>query len=512
MNNVTTHTHQNILPARGARFPTLLSTKLINGAANKLCEKLNVNKSLAIMSLLGAATPVTHGLVDVKIPDGGVVPTSGFIIIIAPPGSGKTRLGDETHKTTRAFQELQMALYNEQVSEYKVKLAIWRKQRRAILDLYPSQLGSHLDCADNSSELMSQLTKEVEEQLIEHERNRPLPPRALQLIAEDTTIESVHAMLAKYPVLSLVSSEGQIIVKSRAFQNLEQFNSFWSGSPVMVSRKTGESFNLTDVRLSFLISIQPDKIKPLVDGKDALSNGFTSRCMCFTTDHSTPDFSLEGFSLFNEEEGCYLEKFHQRMEKLLMINKARFDDPELPRKCMEFSPEAGTAFKQIRYEIGYETRQGGHFFNVKDHASRLPEQIARVAALLQYFENPDSDISVAALMDAVNICMYCSDCYLTLFDPPPREFIDAQILNEWLNLNLRSNPGLRLINKNHIRQFGPNALRVKNTLNHALMVLQQQGIIGMFLWGRHHIIDLYPQSPIDAAQIAFLLGSPKKVG
>lgn len=463
------------------------------------------------MTLLGAATAVTSGLVDVKMPGGGIVPTSGFIIIIAPPGSGKTLAGDESYKTIRAFQDLQRALYNEQVSEYKVRLSIWRKQRRAILDLYPSQLDSHLDCDDNSSELMSQLTKELEDQLIQHEKNRPRPPRALQLIAEDATIEAIHTIIAQYPVLSMVSTEGGIIAKSRAFQYLEQFNSFWSGSPVMVSRKTGESFNLAETRFSLLLSIQPDKIKPLVEGKDALSSGFTSRCMFFTTDRLGPDFPFPMSTLL-KDACCYLERFHQRMDELSLMNKARFDDPTLPRKCMGFSSEAATVFKQVKYEIGQETLQGGNFVNVKEHANRLPEQIARVAATLQFFEDPDSDITTAILMDAVNICMYCSDCYLKLFDPPPKEYSDAQMLNEWLNLNMRSNQNLRLVNKNSIRQFGPNSLREKNTLNHALMVLQQQGIIGMFLWGRHHIIDLYPQSPIDAAQIAFLLGSPKKVG
>lgn len=511
MSNLATNIPYNILPPRWATFPTSFSAKILNDSADEMYEKNGVRKPIAFMTLLGAATAVTLGLVDVEMPGGSTMPTGKFIMIIAPPGSGKTRAGDEAYKTIRAFQELQKALYNEQVSEYKVKLAIWRKQRQAILELYPSQLDSYLDCDESSSELMSQLTKDLEEKLIQHERNRPKPPSALQLIGEEATIEAIHAILAKYPVLAMVSTEGGIISKSRAFQNLEQFNSFWSGSPVMISRKTGESFNLTDIRFSLLLSIQPDKTKPLVEGKDALSSGFTSRCMFFTTDRLGPD-PLPISTLFKEGVCTPLERLHQRMDHLLLMNKARFDDPTLPRKCMKFSDEAVKVFEQVKYEIAQETVQGGHFVNVKEHASRLPEQIARVAATLQYFEDPDSDITTAILMDAVNICMYCSDCYLKLFDRPPREVSDAIMLNEWLNLNLRSNSSLRLINKNHIRQFGPNPLREKNRLNHALMVLQQQRIIGMFLWGRHHIIDLYPTVPIDSAQIAFLLGNPKKVG
>lgn len=501
---------QSILPPRGAAFTATLSAKTLDGAANIMSRNLGVEKPLAVMTLLGAATAVIHGLLDVTILDGGISPTSKFIIIMAPPGSGKTRCVDEAYKTHRAFQQLQIALHNEQVSEQKVKLSIWRKQRAAILDLYPSQFDSSLEGDDSANDMMSQLAIEVEKQLIEHEKKRPKPAGALKLFGEDATIESIHAILANYPVHSLVSSEGGIVTRSRAFQNEEHFNSFWSGSPVMISRKTGESYNLTDPRLSLLLSIQTDKVKPLVDGKQA--SGFSSRGMYFMTDDKKPHLSLPTYIDLNETEGCSLDRFHHRMDQLSMMNKARFDDPSLPRQCMGWSPEAASLFQQITYDIKRETEPGGHFANVLDHASRLPEQIARVAAVLQFLEDPDQDISAALLMDALNICMYCSDCYVKLFDTPPREVRDARMLSEWLNLNMRSRTGLRLVNKNSIRQFGPNALRGMNRLNHALMVLQQEGKINMFIWGKQHIIDLYPQVPIDAAQIAFLLGSPKKVG
>ena len=209
-------------------------------------------------------------------------------------------------------------------------------------------------------------------------------------------------------------------------------------------------------------------------------------------------------------EGLYIEKYEARISELLLENQKHFDNPDLARKVIEFTPEAAAWFEQIKCEINQHKTPGWRFANAHDHASRLAEQIARVAALMQYFENPESGITISTLQDAINICAYCSDCFLTIFDPPPQEFIDAQMLNEWMNHNLRSNTNLRLVYKNHIRQFGPNSLREKNRLNHALLFLQQQGMIGMFMWGRHHVINLYPNMPIDNATIAYFLGSPKK--
>lgn len=502
--------HYNVLPYRGTSFPALINAPIFNAAAEALSKKLGVWKPLVDMSILSAAIPVVHGLIDVEIPGGGNSPTSGFIIINAPPGSGKTRAAEATQKWIKLFQQMQMDLHNEQLAEFRVKLLIWRKQRKAILDLVSGQTESSMEGDTN---LVSQLAKQLEVQLLEHERNRPQPPRALRLLGEDVTIESLHVSLAEHPVFSIVSSEGGIIFKSRAINNLEQLNSLWSGSPVMINRKTGPSFHLTDARLSILSSVQPQVVANYLKakGQDARDNGFTSRCMFFSMpDHLMPIARSIDSTGSDERHRAAIAQLEARMQQLLSLNKAYFDDPTLQRKVMKFTMEAQDVYEQLKYEIRVGMAPGGRFANVHDHANRLAEQVARVAAVLQYFDAPDSDISAGALWDAINICSYCSDCYLELFDPPPQEQLDAQMLNEWFNFNMRSVPNLRLVYKNHVRQFGPNSLRAKNKLNHALMVLQQHGAIGLFVWGKHHIIDLYPQVPIDANQIAYALGNPKK--
>ena len=200
----------------------------------------------------------------------------------------------------------------------------------------------------------------------------------------------------------------------------------------------------------------------------------------------------------------FSEKYEARIMEVLEINKEYFVDPDKPMIEMKFSHDAAAWFDRFKEEILYERGIGGCFANVQDHAARLPEQVARLAATIQFFENPDSDISLDTLKTAIDICAYCSDCFLTMFDTP-QEVIDARKLDEWITINLRASSGTRYFPKNQIRQFGPNQLRVKNRLNHALLELQKKGVIRMFMIGSQHYIDLYPSLPHDSTIISNLL-------
>lgn len=507
MNNLACNIPYNILPFRGTSFPTTLSSPIVNGAVNDMTEKLGISHGLATMSVLSAIAVVSHSLITVRMSDDGSCPVTTFIKIIGNPGVGKTRAIEAPVKLLREFQKLQVIEYNKQLSKYKVKRDIWKKQRKEILNLVST--GIDCDSGADTAEVEAMVETQIEEKLVEHERCKPKKPRALKLLAEDATIEFLHAALSDYPFISLLSNEGNIFFKSRAGSNTEQFSSFWSGSSVIVNRKSGESYELTDASVNILLSVQPGILASYLKGKgkDARSNGFIARCMPYIAEPGAPNLRIAGTS---ERQYLYLEQHEQRIAEILTQVKAHFDDPSMERKVMEFSHEAMAWFNQLRWEIEQEKAPGRRFANVHDHASRLAEQIARVAALLQYFEDPDSDITVDTLMDAVRICSYCSDCFLTIFDPPPQEYLDAQLLNEWINLNLRSNQGLRLVYKNYIRQFGPNSLREKNRLNHALLLLQQQRVIGLFMRGKQHVIDLHPHMQIDEGLVSFLLGSPKR--
>ena len=509
MNNLSCHIPYNLLPNRGAGFPLQLYSRIINGAANELAAKMGVGKDMAAMAIVTTGAVVGHALYDLQLPDGGMVPSTTNFLGIGHVGTGKTKTAEHAMRLLREFQKEQVADGKKRSTESKVKEAIWNKQRNAILEQVPLNL-------DNSSNedipdcFVEQLTIQLEERLIEHEEKKPKKAQTLKLTTENATMEAIHLLLSDYPAVTIYSTEFSTIMKSRAINHEDQWSSLWSGSPLIIDRKSGESFELHNVRLGFVAWGQHSNMATYIAGKGNLArdNGFMSRILIFIA-QAQGYFPISSYGSLDQEQ-IYFDMFESRISELLLLVKEKFDNQDRKREVIGFTPEAAERYKQLKWEIDQQKAPGMRFARAHDHASRLPEQIARLALHIQMLEEPNSAITIDILQDAINICAYCSDCFLTIFDPPPQEYQDAQLLNEWMNYNLRSNPNVRLVYKNHVRQFGPNSLREKNRLNHALMLLQQQGIIGLFMWGRHHVINLYPHVPIDNGTISYFLGNPKK--
>lgn len=133
---------------------------------------------------------------------------------------------------------------------------------------------------------------------------------------------------------------------------------------------------------------------------------------------------------------------------------------------------------------------GKHFSNARDHASKLAENIARVAAILHHFEGFSGDISLDTLRAAAQLCELSSEHFMQVFVPPPQELVDAKVLDEWLTYRCRKQNEL-CIQRNVILQFGPNALREKNRLNQALMVLSDEGRIGLGQIGKTVVVNVF---------------------
>jgi hypothetical protein len=57
----------------------------------------------------------------------------------------------------------------------------------------------------------------------------------------------------------------------------------------------------------------------------------------------------------------------------------------------------------------------GYLSNMKDYASKMAENMARIAALLHYFEGRNEDISIKAVEAAIQISAWYVDEYKRLF-------------------------------------------------------------------------------------------------
>ena len=495
-----------VLPARGILHSPPVSSKLIGSHARDVSDKYNLSFELSLSAAIVAVNIGTHACVDIKMPDGRIMPSTLNTTVVADPSSGKSFLSSIFTEEINLLQQTENEIYNERLSAFNLELDIWKKQKSALLKAAQDGFTGGECAISEEDEVAQMLQNQLYEELARHESKRPVKPKSARFTLEDSTEEYILHVLEESGFTSIVSNEAGILYKSRGFGMTEKYNAFHSGSPVLNHRKSKESTELVNVRCAVHQMTQPGMLQSYLNGRgmNARQNGSLARNLTFViqTQNSPRITSCE--VVLDHQEA-----FNARLREILLTARDMARCNNKIRSVMSFSKEAAEYWMRLKYEIELEKSPMGRFARVQDHAGRLPENVARLAANLQYFEAPDSDISIGILIDAINICMFSSDCFLTLFDPPPQDQQDAMDLNNWLTENLRSNGNVRFIPKNHIRQFCPNKLREKNRLNHALLSLAQGRFIGMLLHGKTQYIDLFPAAYCDQGMLVSMLGHPK---
>lgn len=478
------------LPLRGVPCPSFSPFPLLQATVDEAVNNLRAPAPLIWSSALSALSVAIQGLVDVRKPTGQVVPTSLMLATVADSGERKSSVEDAFMAAIRDFQHKHAQAHQQAMADWQLAQDIWLARRKMLL----RDLAKDAANTESSAELRA------------HEQAKPAPPRQRKWLYEDSTSEALFYGLSQGGgSAGLISSEGRAILNGRAFGDMEKMNAIWSGSPIAVDRKSGDSFLLQGARLTVSFQAQGSVMQAYMNrcGQQALGSGLLARFLvCMPASTQGTRFIQNGTLSWE----CS-RRFAQRLTALLERNTFEGSPPE--KIVMQFSSEAAQQWLVFFNAIEAEIRPGGRFEGAGGHASKLAENVARMAALTHFFEEGEGDISVATLRFAISYCLYCSDEFLRLFMPPPQEQLDAGELWGWL-ANLY-NSGRRYVAKNHVRQFCLNKLRRKGRLDAALEVLRFRGCIGFVSVGRTLALDLQPCLPADQ-QRAYLEVPPSKRG
>lgn len=163
------------------------------------------------------------------------------------------------------------------------------------------------------------------------------------------------------------------------------------------------------------------------------------------------------------------------------------------RVILSFSAPAQIEWERVFNNIEFSIRPGGEFCEARDYASKVAENIARLAGVFHAFEGYEgAKISVETLQSATTIVLWYSQEFIRLFSPPDplHETIkDAYLLQDWLVKLFRSR-NWQVIPKNFILQRGPNPLRSKDRLEWALNCLCAGARISGSTHGRKEFVHL----------------------
>ncbi|HAM4259044.1 TPA: DUF3987 domain-containing protein, partial [Escherichia coli] len=172
--------------------------------------------------------------------------------------------------------------------------------------------------------------------------------------------------------------------------------------------------------------------------------------------------------------GGSLTAFHERLMELARASIEKSSEDE--RYCLHFSPEAQKIFIEHYNVLEQDLSPSGPLSAFRGHVSKKTENIARIAALLQYFSQGEGKITADIMTSAVVISSWYTDEYKKLFALPDESELqlqDAQELLDWLIEECRGECPPR-VRKNYILQCGPGRFRNRKKLNALLNILASQ--------------------------------------
>lgn len=424
----------------------------------------NTVSSNAVAMLAGASL-CAQGLVEVEKRPGLVSPIGQYFAAILPSGERKTASLQIALAPVRAFSTEAAAQHRAAIAQFDAEMSAWRAEERGIQIAIRRR-------SENDEDVEAE-----RERLREHAQHRPRKPKRLKLIHENVTPTALWTSLAEsQPTTSLISDEGQVIISSRALSDPGLLNKAWDAGTLLIDRATAGELVIEKPALTMLLQFQPGVFQTLIDKKGQLlrDSGFFARCFII----APPPMAGSRFLAYAPETaGEDLRRYHERCKQLLQMHHLDDNGELLPRQTLRFLAEAQARWDMEHDQIEAAMQDGGYFFCFRDFASKLTDKIARLAALLHFFDGHEGEISRETLERAIVIAQWFAAEYVRICTPPPvipEAQQNAVRIRDWL-VNHYQTTGSPFVRKNDALQLGPNAIRSKAALNEALSFLRMWG-------------------------------------
>lgn len=483
------------LPIEQGQWPDLRdglhNCPLIIEAVEYLHNRVQAHREMCLLAILSAIATAQQGLINVEQIHGGFTPSSLWIWITAKSGERKTALMKMALKVIYEHQRKHRKKYVEELKDYEKQCEIYNNKRKHLMKEHRKALAS----GDNDAIEIAALD------LSDLKNEKPQRPISRDVVFEDIMPEALQwEFFRGLGNAALISSEGGTILGGPVVRNLAFLSSAWSNESYYVHRKSSTSFVLEDIRLTFALAAQPVALDKFISkkGEEAKGIGLFARCI-YCNAISTQGYRTETPNKSTYEEGG--KRYNDRLSEIMNTYEERMIEENGERHLVEFEEDCKPRAWEIYMKIENELKEGGMYEYVTEHASKLFENITRVAGNLTYFEKGEgAKISYAILHDAAKICFHFSRDYLEYFQPQPDYIEDAKVLFEYFVA--QQEYGKRYVAKTPLRRSGPYRLRNMDRLNRALENLANEGYIQVWRIAKSGFtfIDLYPNLPDDMSQ------------
>lgn len=294
----------------------------------------------------------------------------------------------------------------------------------------------------------------------------------------------------EFSSVGFFSAEAKAVIHAGMMKELSLHNKLWGGETIHVTRRSTESFEVNDARMTTSLMFQSKIFENAFrEGKsEARQIGYFARTLV------TQPFSTQGSRLIIVpiSPSVRLERFNARISELLHQDLSAIEAGTHERKTLKFSYDAQQRWQSAYNCVELSLGAGGYLSDIKDFGSKFAENVARMAALFHRFEGCEGDeISLETLDRAGTICEWYLGEFKRLFSPPlpiQQVYLDANYIQEWL-INKFLKTGVYFVLKALIQQ-GTAKWCNNSRLMPAIHILVQRGIISpaqMLPSGKHRI-------------------------
>lgn len=421
---------------------------------------------LIASAVLSALSLGCQSLINVKIHDTIISPVSLYSFVIAESGERKTTVDNLVFKPFHEHDRGVLLQYEEQKKEHEVRFKIWHQKENALLKCINKSTMKGLRTDDFSRQLEALYTE------------KPEPPKARRYIYNNTTPEALQrAMYIHSPQTGLITDEGANILNRQTMSDFGFINHMWDGRDFHVERKTAPSFTIENGRITLSVMVQKKIFDDYLtrQGERARGSGLFARCFVLNIDK---ELSTQGQRFIRRQSGSkagdlkYLNAFYQRINELL--EKSASHKMTEGKACLSFESSALEEWKEIHDEIESSIGPDKDYVNMNDFASKLPNNLARLAALLSYYTEGECAIKKEYVENAWLLCEWYMQQAIKLFGA--REGYYEALLLSWLHREFKET-GIDYVRFNTIRNAGPNVLRKGKLLERVIDRLEKEGAI-----------------------------------
>lgn len=431
-----------------------MAPKLLRHAVHAADLQTQAPIEIALVSALTVMALCCQGVIDVRSPPGFLSPVNLFFWVVAMSGERKSTTDKLFLGPIVDREKLAEILRAALKDRHEAACTVWLLKLKQLEAELAQALKAGQDCSG------------LEEALGEHLGNKPVMELHPRWLYHNTTIEALlRALRDVWPSAGLVSAEGAIISESRVMQYLSTLAELWQAPALMrVDRVTKGALCLQSPHLTFSVMTQRAVFEDFIRRNDgmAVKIGFTARMLL------CEPISRQGereVTVLTAESTQALEAFHARTAELMEESVVAIKEHR-PRIVITYTPEAAHAWYEMAKAIESDLQPGRFFHDMPGFASKIAENVSRIAALLQYFCKGTTEIEIDTLQAARDICQFFVDEMKeisTPLDPMENAVMYGQLLDEYL-VRYQMTTRRTEVDINQLKQYGPNRIRHKEKL------------------------------------------------